>query len=1220
MYGGLGQDDMIGGSSDLFGLITAATRPDGSDTIYGGAGIDTGRNHTGDATVDSSGVINTVATGHALDADFLMGDNADVFRLVQGGASRTTPTDPKDVYRVFGYDNYAGTLRIVPRAMKQLDYTLGGADYAGGSYVNGVANADNGAADLIHGESGDDIIFGMAGSDVLFGEGQDDDIVGGYGHDWISGGTGQDGILGDDGLIATSRNGTADPLYNIVATTQQTISTPGQIQYAEINLTGELKKTFDLVPFSYDPSWNALNDEFPDIADATPFADDIIFGGLGSDFLHGGSGDDAISGAEALDHAFVPTYDASGNPSGILDLGYSAVGIPSPVFPGNVLAFNPIDVDGKHTNNRFRPGEFALYDEYDPLRKIVLTDGGELSKTGTGREFLLNFDTSEGVLRPGGAVPKATGQQTSTYGPVRDDGNDVLFGDLGNDWLVGGTGRDNNYGSWGNDLINADDDPATNGTLNDVPDTHPTYEDRAYGGAGRDVLIANTGGDRLIDWVGEYNTYLVPFAPFGMATVSRTLQPQLREFLYALSRADGADPTRASDVGADPLRNGEPAGELGLVLQKDFAWQDQTGPPSDPQAGNIPGGKRDVLRSADFNDGTTAGFAPDSGTWTVSGGALQVAATSLHQDAVSVLPINVPLPSYFEVLASVNVLKPTGGWSANAYIIFDYHGKSDFKFAGVDVSVNKLVMGHRDTTGWYTDVATNFQAKPDTYYNLRLMANGSAASLVIDNASVLSYAFSPRDIDGLSCGLNCGMVGVGSNNARGSFDNVVVQVVPPPSTYQNTEDFSDGVANLFAGTQTGTWTVQNERYQSAQDPGTALGVSLIDLGIGHGLKPNSALDLSALVNTQSFGGIAFDAYSATDFKFVAIDAPNDQVIIGHYTARSGMVKDSVASKVIDAGKDYTLAVTLRGTMVSVTLNGQFANSFVFNAATVDGAFGLLTKSGTSSFDTVVVKTDDPSMANHLQASSVQASTTTGDNLTASTLQPLAAEAVVRWTAALGTEDPRTAFLQSAVFKVTDLPGRSLGEVVGNEVLIDINAGGIGWFVDATPHEDGEFVRDAGGGLVASVGSPAAGRMDLLTVLTHELGHVIGLADLDSGVHADDLMAGELTVGTRRSASNVAALHNATASGPVAVAHHPRVPKPALVAQPPVRADSHPLAVRGKSVPTVSQRSSPTPVPELVDAVLASVLTDESAAAQVNSAGPRDMMDWTFPVRPRRRRV
>ena len=77
---------------------------------------------------------------------------------------------------------------------------------------------DIGAADELHGESGDDFIYGQTGSDVLFGEGQDDDdLIGGYGHDWISGGTGQDGVLGDDGRIFTSRNGTAEPLYGIAA-------------------------------------------------------------------------------------------------------------------------------------------------------------------------------------------------------------------------------------------------------------------------------------------------------------------------------------------------------------------------------------------------------------------------------------------------------------------------------------------------------------------------------------------------------------------------------------------------------------------------------------------------------------------------------------------------------------------------------------------------------------------------------------------------------------------------------------------------------------------------------------------------------------------------------------------------------------------------------------------------------------------------------------------
>ena len=216
---------------------------------------------------------------------------------------------------------------------------------------------------------------------------------------------------------------------------------------------------------------------------------------------------------------------------------------------------------------------------------------------------------------------------------MKTDGNDVLFGDNGNDWLVGGTGNDTLWGGWGNDLSNADDNlaagclvTANNGNctqygvtwLNDIPDTHPSYEDRVYGGAGLDVLIGNTGGDRLIDWVGEFNSYLVPFAPFGIATVSRQNEPALPEFLYALSRSQGADPTRATDGPTTGVaaRNGEPYGELGLVRPEDHGlWQQQTGSPSDPQAGNIPGGRRDVLRTADFSDGGKHGLVADSGVW-----------------------------------------------------------------------------------------------------------------------------------------------------------------------------------------------------------------------------------------------------------------------------------------------------------------------------------------------------------------------------------------------------------------------------------------------------------------------------------------------------------------------------------------------------------------------------------------------------------------------------
>jgi Ca2+-binding RTX toxin-like protein len=261
IFGNLGQDDIIGGSSDLFSLTTSSLRPDDADIIFGGAGADYSRNNLGDAVLNGAGdTIVTAANGHSRDADMILGDNGDIFRLVSvNGAS---------AYLGFTYDDLYGGTPIIPRAAKLLDYTPGGPDFSA------AANSDIGAADEIHGESGDDFIYGMKGADVLFGDGQDDDIIGGYGNDWISGGTGDDGVVGDDGRIYTSRNGLTENLYGIAATTQTEISTPGKMQVATINVTGQLKKTVNLTPFSVDPSWPAVNtiDEFggPDTAATHP--------------------------------------------------------------------------------------------------------------------------------------------------------------------------------------------------------------------------------------------------------------------------------------------------------------------------------------------------------------------------------------------------------------------------------------------------------------------------------------------------------------------------------------------------------------------------------------------------------------------------------------------------------------------------------------------------------------------------------------------------------------------------------------------------------------------------------------------------------------------------------------------------------------------------------------------------------------------------------------
>ncbi len=54
------------------------------------------------------------------------------------------------------------------------------------------------------------------------------------------------------------------------------------------------------------------------------------------------------------------------------------------------------------------------------------------------------------------------------------------------------------------------------------------------------------------------------------------------------------------------------------------------------------------------------------------------------------------------------------------------------------------------------------------------------------------------------------------------------------------------------------------------------------------------------------------------------------------------------------------------------------------------------------------------------------------------------------------------------------------------------------------------------GVFAALGDgPAAGRMDLLTVLLHELGHIAGLDDLDAASIPDGLMTELLSAGVRR---------------------------------------------------------------------------------------------------------
>jgi Ca2+-binding RTX toxin-like protein len=267
-------------------------RPAGSDTLFGGAGTRIAINILGTGADSTAGGY----ADHARDADTILGDNGNLFRLVAPSTSSAGTVFLTFVYdstRDIGSDPASpfttqarGPVRIIPHAYQLLDYTPGVQ-----------ANTDRGAWDLIRGEDGDDFIHGEVGSDVMYGDGWDDRIIGGTGMDKIFGGTGEDSILGDDGLIKIARDGLDEPLYGLTATTQTTISLPGPWTGAVVDITGILKTTVDLtIGQNPDPLYTWMNG----------YAD-IVYGGLGDDWIHGGAADDAISGAEALPQFFNDT-------------------------------------------------------------------------------------------------------------------------------------------------------------------------------------------------------------------------------------------------------------------------------------------------------------------------------------------------------------------------------------------------------------------------------------------------------------------------------------------------------------------------------------------------------------------------------------------------------------------------------------------------------------------------------------------------------------------------------------------------------------------------------------------------------------------------------------------------------------------------------------------------------------------------------------------------
>jgi hypothetical protein len=136
-------------------------------------------------------------------------------------------------------------------------------------------------------------------------------------------------------------------------------------------------------------------------------------------------------------------------------------------------------------------------------------------------------------------------------------------------------------------------------------------------------------------------------------------------------------------------------------------------------------------------------------------------------------------------------------------------------------------------------------------------------------------------------------------------------------------------------------------------------------------------------------------------------------------------------------------------------------------------------------------------------------------LTQAELQPIVTAAIARWAAA-GLDAADLAQLSHVQFVITNLPAGELGLTQSGEIFLDGTAAGYGWFVNGTPASNADFAALAVSAGLRAVDPQALDRIDLLTVVEHELGHIVGLGDVTG--NGPDLMDETLGVGVRRDPS------------------------------------------------------------------------------------------------------
>ena len=284
--------------------------------------------------------------------------------------------------------------------------------------------------------------------------------------------------------------------------------------------------------------------------------------------------------------------------------------------------------------------------------------------------------------------------------------------------------------------------------------------------------------------------------------------------------------------------------------------------------------------------------------------------------------------------------------------------------------------------------------------------------------------------------------------------------------------------------------------------------NLSTAGASDGIIAKYSKASGALQWARRFGGVGSDTAQTQ----VVVNPTDGSLYLG------GRFEQTVDFNSTSPGGALTSAGFTDGVLLKLNASGEYLSAWRMGGIGYEGVvrpIGLIGNTiyaagffeGTADFPTghtltsfgsldgFLMALDDAPLAPSALLAAAPPANFVEQSLTKFDVQPLMAEALRRWEAT-GVD---TSALSGVKVQVRTLGGTTLGLASGTTIWLDDNAAGWGWFVDSTPGNSSEFSRAGNQG--------ERNRMDLLTVVMHEMGHLLGQEHDDEGVMAETLATG-----------------------------------------------------------------------------------------------------------------